>query len=232
MPQSKKFTEPTSLGLMGRVPVAGRCKTRLGKVLGDTFAASLYSAMLRDALVAFEAHNWQRRVFFVVPEENAVASMESILRETLGPSARAWEVIAQQGQGLTERLCHVFETLSGVGPVIVSGTDCPMLPTGELVEGLQDLSDDGALLGPAEDGGYYCVAMRNWQARVFEDISWSGPEVFKQTMARFDELSMPVKLLAKTYDVDRAEDVERLKRELAGNTRRAPHVAKFFAQHY
>ena len=91
------------------------------------------------------------------------------------------------------------------------------------------------MLGPAEDGGYYCIGLKSPHARLFEDIAWSTEQVLGQTLERAHEIGLDTAVLPMWYDVDDLASLRRLTEELLGSpiqeNRRtrfeAPHTARF-----
>jgi uncharacterized protein len=93
------------------------------------------------------------------------------------------------------------------------------------------------VLGPAEDGGYYLIALRSGAVspRLFADVAWSTEQVLVTTLERCRELGLRVELLPAASDVDTPDDLRRLAermitsdlgcprtRELLGALRRLP----------
>ena len=68
------------------------------------------------------------------------------------------------------------------------------------------------VFGPSDDGGYYLVGQRCLEPGLFRDIPWGTADVLAATLARLDPGR--VALLPSWYDVDRPDDLERLRREL------------------
>ena len=73
------------------------------------------------------------------------------------------------------------------------------------------------VLGPAEDGGYYLIALRAGAVapRLFEGIAWSTGQVLAATLDRCRELGLAVELLPQASDVDTPEDLHRLAARMA-----------------
>ena len=73
------------------------------------------------------------------------------------------------------------------------------------------------VLGPAEDGGYYLIALRPEavRPRLFEGIAWSTDQVLAATLDRCRELGLRVELLPEASDVDTPEDLRRLAARMA-----------------
>ena len=99
---------------------------------------------------------------------------------------------------------------------VVLNSDSPTLPTCLLVETADVLARPGdqAVLGPADDGGYYLLGLKTAHRRMFEDIVWSTEHVARQTLERATELELPVHLLPMWYDVDDVKALRMLQAEL------------------
>jgi glycosyltransferase A (GT-A) superfamily protein (DUF2064 family) len=79
------------------------------------------------------------------------------------------------------------------------------------------------VLGPADDGGYYLVALRGAPAPgLFTNVPWSGPDVFSVTQTRARTAGLTVALLPPWYDVDVLADLRRLQTDLARGVVHAP----------
>jgi glycosyltransferase A (GT-A) superfamily protein (DUF2064 family) len=95
---------------------------------------------------------------------------------------------------------------------IVIGADCPALRPSDLRRAARLLAGGcDAVLGPAEDGGYVLIAARRVSPRLFCGIAWGGPEVYAAAVQRLDALGYRWRALARLWDVDRPEDLERLR---------------------
>src|SRR5271167_1936841 len=75
-------------------------------------------------------------------------------------------------------------------------------------------SEDGVVIGPTVDGGYYAIGLKAPCRRLFEDIDWSTDRVFEQTRARVTELAMQEMILPVWYDVDDRFGLQRLLEDL------------------
>jgi hypothetical protein len=79
-------------------------------------------------------------------------------------------------------------------------------------------NNDGraSLLGPATDGGYYLIGLKNAHRAVFSRIEWSTPSVARTTLQRAQEIALDVTLLPEWYDIDDAETFRWPREELEG----------------
>jgi uncharacterized protein len=188
----------------------GRVKTRLIGDLTPAQAAALHTAFLDDLLdrlrEALLEGSFELRLAWALEPEEAVPS---------GPLPG----VRQEGNDLGERL---YRALSGAAAeaeaVMALGSDHPTLPL-EMVHRAFERVESGAgvVLGPAEDGGYYLIALRAGAVapRLFEGIAWSTGQVLAATLDRCRELGLAVELLPEASDVDTPEDLRRLAARMA-----------------
>src|SRR5207245_10682807 len=95
------------------------------------------------------------------------------------------------------------------------------------------IGGDRVVLGPADDGGYYLIGLKQDHCRLFEEIDWSTERVLEQTMQRAAELDLEVKILPTGYDVDDRATLRRLCDELLiPNTKDqvAPETGRFLRE--
>ena len=122
----------------------------------------------------------------------------------------------QQTEGdLGRRMAHAFdETLKRAPMALLMGTDCPSLTPEDLKEAKKALKQGApAVISPAEDGGYVLIGLCQYESTLFEGISWGTSSVLEETRERLRRLRWNWYELPQRWDVDRPEDVERLKVE-------------------
>jgi glycosyltransferase A (GT-A) superfamily protein (DUF2064 family) len=145
-------------------------------------------------------------------------------------------LIPQRGDSFGERLMNAVTDLLRVGfeSCCLINSDSPTVTADAFRQAVIELqgADDSIVLGPADDGGYYLIGMRKPYHRLFEDIDWSTERVFTQTMERARELTLSVHILPNFYDVDDAQTLWRLCRELLDEKSAdvAPATRKFLAE--
>jgi rSAM/selenodomain-associated transferase 1 len=94
--------------------------------------------------------------------------------------------------------------------IVIIGIDCLDLTAEILRSAFAALERFDAVLGPAEDGGYYLLGMRRLIPEVFEGIPWSSDQVFALTYQRLQEMGLSCRLLPMLPDCDRPEDLLRI----------------------
>ena len=202
-----------SLLLFARAPERGNVKTRLVPPLSEPEALCLYRAFLEDASVIYAAPGRWRSVLLAAPDPD-----EATLA-ALFPSP--WTRRRQASGDLGERLAAAFEMefSRGAPAAVAVGSDHPALRRSQIEEvfGRLSLGDDAAVI-PADDGGYCAIGLAaHVRVRdVFADIPWSSSRVLSATRDRFAARGIHAEFLESAYDVDRPEDLDRLRSDLAG----------------
>ncbi len=210
---------PCAIGIFGRGASAGKAKTRLIPLLGARGAAEFQAALISDALLKGSALAGRiSRYFFLAGREfRAIVSRTS------------YTLVRQRGAGLGGRLERAFRhLLRRHAKAVVIGTDSPLLWPALLREAFDELRVCDAVLGPCPDGGYYLIGLRRLSggitAKLFRGIRWGSAFAFRDTLRSFLRMDLSCAILGMLADVDRPEDVWRLKRELA-RSRRARRLA-------
>jgi rSAM/selenodomain-associated transferase 1 len=194
-----------ALVLFAKAPAAGRVKTRLAPDLPPEAAAELQEALLRDtaevALAAASAATPTPRLWCAVAE----SADEPPLRRLL---PREFALLPQGAGDLGERLERVFgELLRHHACALAIGADCPDLAPGLLQEALEALVLSEAVLGPAQDGGYWAIGLAEPRPALFRGVPWSTERVAGETRRRMAELGLRVAELPVLRDVDRFGDL-------------------------
>lgn len=184
----------------------GRVKTRLIGDLTAAEAAQLHAAFLADLLDRLREGSFELRLAWALdPDEEIPAGPVPGMR--------------QEGSDLGERLYRALSA-GDARTVMALGSDHPTLPLSLIHRAFETL-EAGAdvVLGPAEDGGYYLIALRAGAVhpRLFEGIAWSTDRVLPATLERCRELGLAVELLPEASDVDTPEDLRRLAERLAAD---------------
>ena len=185
-----------------RTPIPGRVKTRLIPTIGAARAAKLHRAMLWRTVATATAAAVGPVGLWCSPAVEHVDIVQMQREFDL-------DVQLQRGADLGERMHQALRARGGeaVGAVLV-GSDCPFLEVGDLHLAARILRDgDDAVIGPAEDGGYYLIGVRDSDAAVFSGVRWGSNHVLAATRQKFRELGWRWRELATRRDVDRPEDL-------------------------
>jgi rSAM/selenodomain-associated transferase 1 len=212
-----------AIGVMAKAPQAGRSKTRLCPPLTAEQAAAMSAAFLRDTTENMAA---AARAAAITPyAAYAPLGTEALLRGCL---AEGTKLLLADGSapmpdgvsGFGKCLLHATQGMldEGHAAACVLGSDCPTIPTSLLVHAAELLlaPGDRAVLGPADDGGYYLLGLKAPLAAMFRDIVWSTDSVAEATRARARAIKLDLIELEPWYDVDDAASLAMLMRETGG----------------
>ena len=183
------------LVLFTRYPEPGCAKTRLIPALGPEGAAEVHRRLTERSVAAMRASG--------LPMELRVTGADPAVFAAWLGSDLAFE---SQGEGdLGERLTRA----SANAPVILLGADTPALTATHLTAAAAALKQSEAVIGPAEDGGYWLLGLSRPMPFLFADMPWSTDAVFALTHSRLAEAGIEPLQLATLADCDRPEDLAR-----------------------
>jgi uncharacterized protein len=179
--------------VLAKQPVPGRVKTRLCPPCTHQQAAAVAAAALEDTIAAVAATPAARRTL--------------VISGSHAPPV-GWAVVRQQGAGLGERIANAFaDTAVGGIPSLLIGMDTPQVTPDLLSEVADGLSRADAVLGPAEDGGWWTLALREpHHAAVLRDVPTSRPDTGALTTAALRRRGLTVRMAPTLCDVDTATD--------------------------
>ena len=186
--------------VIAKAPRPGLCKTRLEPLLGPEGCARLQAALVARAAAWASAVGDAFVVFTPADAREEIAA--------LAPGA----TLLAQGEGsLGDRLASAFREVLAAhpGPAILVGVDTPQLGRAHADAALDDLRDGiDVTVGPAADGGYYLIGLREPNDAVFALPSelWGGSEVLVRTLAAANEEGLSVAMLRAERDLDDEAD--------------------------
>lgn len=206
----------TTLCIFVKAPQPGAVKTRLAATIGEEAAARLASAFFWDTLALADQLAQVRVVVALAGDE------------ALFPMLRDRVEIWSQGEGdLGARMeRNLRRALADSAHALVIGTDSPGLPLTRLDQAVTALDSHDAVLGPAEDGGFYLLGTQQCPPGLLADLPWSAENTRSKTLTRLEELRLSVKLLEPWFDVDREQDLERLRSLLRTGEIHAPATSR------
>jgi glycosyltransferase A (GT-A) superfamily protein (DUF2064 family) len=179
--------------VLAKQPVPGRVKTRLCPALGPLGAARLAEAALATTLDAVRVVDADARVIALAGDPG-------------GWLPSGFEVIRQRGDGHALRIANAFADVSA--PAFLIGMDSPQVTPALLTRALRRLEAPGvdAVLGLAEDGGWWGMGLRRADPRALLGVPMSRPDTGRAQLARLTELGLRTELLPVLRDVDTIDD--------------------------
>jgi rSAM/selenodomain-associated transferase 2/rSAM/selenodomain-associated transferase 1 len=207
-----------TVAVLAKAPVPGFAKTRLAAGVGDLAAARLHRGLTLDTLRSVAAAGLALRL------HGAPDARHRFFRAL---ADRCGIDVAPQPPGdLGARMASIVAAHFAAAPdtpLLLVGTDCPLLAPGHLQAAARALVVQDAVLVPAEDGGYVLLGLRRPLPAVFDAIAWSTAEVAEQTRERLRQAGVPWCELPPLWDLDEPADLRRLQDLLCTVT---PHATK------
>jgi uncharacterized protein len=207
-------TIQAQLIILAKAPVPGRVKTRLTPPFTPQEAAMLAEAALVDTLEAGASASFARHTLALDDQRAAPGALRAEL------PAR-FEVSAQRGRGLDERIAAAFDDAyaSLAVPVVLIGMDTPQVTPGLLETVAQPLAagEADAVFGPAEDGGFWLLGLRRPDAGLILGVPMSADHTGRVQLDRLRDAGLRVRQVPELLDVDTAEDAERVAWQAPGS---------------
>jgi len=192
------------LVLFAKAPVIGGAKTRLAAGIGKVEAWRRHRAMTAALTRRLQDRRWDS-VLAVSPDRAMARRFPGVW-----PHRMARE--RQGGGDLGRRQGRVFGHVRG--PVCVIGADAPDVTRADIAEAFRALKRFDAVIGPAEDGGYWLLALdAPVPPAVFDGIRWSHAETRADLEARLRAFGLGrIHHLRRLRDIDVAEDLRSSRR--------------------
>lgn len=204
----------TTLVVIAKEPLPGKAKTRLHPPLSLEQAAELAAAAIDDTLAAMQSLPASRRILLF--EGNH-----------LPPRSEGYVVTAQTSGTLDHRLAAIFDECTG--PTLLIGMDTPQATAADLAPAFEGWPDDiDAWFGPASDGGFWALGMREPRGDLIRGIPMSQDDTGELQLARLRAAGLRVGMLPTLTDVDTIADAHEVA-ALAPLTRFAATLSGFLA---
>jgi hypothetical protein len=195
-----------------RKPEKGKVKTRLAATIGEEAALLVYQKLLHHTAIVAQRAAVDTFVFF----DGGIVTNDEW----------TWERVIKRKQGggdLGKRMQAAFTEVfhEGYSEVVIIGSDCPELTTEHLRSAFTALQNYDVVIGPASDGGYYLLGMRENYPHLFQNIYWSTAAVYQQTCAAMQRNNLSFFALPVLTDVDEEKDLPKNLREEISQHRRS-----------
>ena len=193
--------------VLAKAPVAGRVKTRLAASVGPAAAARLAAAALLDTIDAMAA---------TFGPDRCRLALDGRLEEAVGgdelhAALAGWTVVPQHGDALGARIANACAEVGG--PVVQVGMDTPQVDPPLLTEVAAVLDDADAVLGPAVDGGWWVLGLREpARAAGLADVPMSTPTTGTDTRAALLAAGLTVGTAPALRDIDHLDDLLAVRR--------------------
>lgn len=178
-------------------PIPGTVKTRIARTVGEERATDVYRYLLRYTQEIAQQLTCHRVVYygdFVNPDDGW----------------NGYDKQLQSDGNLGQRMLSAFQEQFGRGAdrVIIIGSDCLTITADHIEQAFAVLSKADVVIGPATDGGYYLLGMKQLHSFLFENMPWSQPELRQLTELALLQNGLTFERLEELTDIDEWEDYE------------------------
>jgi hypothetical protein len=187
-----------ALIIFTRNPELGKVKTRLAKTIGNKKALEVYQDLLSHTMKVTTTIDCDKFVFYD----------SSIKINDIWPT-NLFEKKIQFGADLGAKMQNAFQELFNLGykNCVIVGSDLFDLQANHFNEAFHILESNDAIIGPAEDGGYYLLGLKKIIPAIFSNKNWGTETVLAATL--IDLLAFSVAFLEVLNDIDTFEDLEK-----------------------
>ena len=194
----KKFSNTDVLIIFVKNLELGNVKTRLANLIGDQNALIVYEALVDKTRETIEHLSVKKAIYY----SNYIDEYDKFSNDKFSKRL-------QLGDDLGNRMQNTFQSVFNLGfkKAVIIGSDCWDL-TPEIIEvAFEELDSHDFVLGPAVDGGYYLMGMKEMLSDVFNNKQWSTANVLVDTLIDIDNASKTKALLPTLNDVDYLSDL-------------------------
>ncbi|WP_124981808.1 TIGR04282 family arsenosugar biosynthesis glycosyltransferase [Nonlabens xiamenensis] len=180
-----------------RNPELGKGKRRLAASVGDQAAFEIYKFLLAHTREVTRDLSVNKKVWYSEKVHRGDQWDETI-----------YDKYAQKGTDLGERMKNAFEqALEQHEKVVIIGSDLFDLQSSDLQKAFQALDTHPAVIGPAQDGGYYLLGFKKELVEgVFQNKEWGTDQVLQATINDLNKVGYH--MLETRNDVDYYEDIK------------------------
>ena len=193
--------------LFTRVPIPGQTKTRLMPGISAAGCTRLHTCFLKDIAGECEKLHADLYVAYTPKEE------QKLLIPILGENR---SYMPQRGESLWERMYLAMEEVfyKGYDACLLIGSDVPELRMQHLSRAFSLLMRHDMVFGPAKDGGYYLVGMKEPDRAVFAAEEYGTGSVLQDAVRRAGEAGLTTGFTNTLCDMDTCEDLQGYRRRM------------------
>lgn len=186
-----------ALIIFTRNPEFGKVKTRLAKSIGNEKALEIYLKLLSHTNQITKNLGCDKYVFY-----SEKINMTDIWDNNI------FFKLNQYGEDLGIRMHNSFKDIfnKGYQKVIVIGSDVFEINQTHIEKAFKLLDINDIVIGPAVDGGYYLLGMKEMFEKIFYNKKWGSNSVLNDTL--MDISNKKFHLLEQLNDIDTIEDLK------------------------
>ncbi|MEQ8878613.1 MAG: TIGR04282 family arsenosugar biosynthesis glycosyltransferase [Cyclobacteriaceae bacterium] len=179
--------------------VPGHVKTRLAEEIGIDGALDVYQYLVEHTAEITEVLEVDKAVFY-----SEYVEIEDIWDDS------QYKLLIQKGKSLGERMSNAFQKAFEMGyeKVVLIGSDSIEISEKHLTEAFKQLDENSYVIGPAKDGGYYLLGMKEPTPAFFDGKKYGHDKVLKELLEEVAKTQKEFFLLDELSDIDTFQDLK------------------------
>tara|TARA_B100000575_G_C23116014_1_gene645144 strand:+ start:1180 stop:1833 length:654 start_codon:yes stop_codon:yes gene_type:complete len=180
--------------------IPGTVKTRLAKDLGIDVAIEIYKELVR---ITAEATN-------TLKIDKCVYYSEYIESNDQFDDAKYQKHI-QEGKDLGQRMQNCFYDAFELNfdKIILIGSDTPDITDQIISQGFAELDKHDIIIGPAHDGGFYLIGMKEPHENLLNKRTYGHEQVLNELLNEIENRNLSVFKLPTLIDIDVKDDLKK-----------------------
>lgn len=178
--------------------IPGMVKTRLAEDIGIDGALNVYHELVLHT----------NKITKKIDVDKAVYYSEYVEIEDVWDTGD-FKPQVQKGMTLGEKMNTAFdEAFDSYNKVIIIGSDCYELDSKIIKSAFLMLEESDVVVGPAKDGGYYLLGMKEYLPQLFKDKTYGTNTVLEELLQETEALELSVYQLPALNDIDTLADLK------------------------
>ncbi len=178
--------------------IPGSVKTRLASEIGIDAAMDVYMELVK----------YTNEVADKITTDKTIYYSEYVEIDDIWDTER-YSLKIQKGDSLGEKMMNAFdEAFDSYNKVVIIGSDCFDITPKIIASAFEALEENDLVVGPAKDGGYYLLGMKEYLPQLFQDKTYSTDKVLKELLDEAEGLELAIHQLEELYDIDTMQDLK------------------------
>ncbi len=180
--------------------IPGTVKTRLAEDIGMDMAMEVYKELVANTAEITDKVKVDKAVYY-----SEYVELWDFFHD------EKYTKHIQEGNDLGQRMLNaIYDAFEeGYDKAVLIGSDIPEISKKVINSALEKLEDHDLVVGPAEDGGYYLVGMKEAHQKLFEGKSYSHDKVLSELLDSAEEIDLKTFQLPTLLDVDVKADMKK-----------------------
>jgi rSAM/selenodomain-associated transferase 1 len=179
--------------------IPGAVKQRLAEDIGMDLAMEVYKELVAATAETTDKLKMDRAIYY-----SEYVELYDFFDDT------KYQKHIQEGRDLGQRMLNAISDgiENDYEKVVLIGTDVPELTPKIVNQAFDILDKQDIVVGPANDGGYYLIGMKDAHNILFEGKEYSHDKVKEELIDEAEDADLSIGLLSTLTDIDTKADMK------------------------